>query len=473
MEQELQPNIQWRVPGKVPAGPKLVQGFLRGEVFRRNAAEALVDNARRYGDLVYFKAFGREVLQFNHPELIGEMLVRDARHHHRNLVMQGTKAVLGHGLLTSEEPLHMRQRRLAQPAFHRERIAAYGEAITHYTQRMTGEWVDGETRDLRADMLLLALRIVGKTLFDTGFDDEIASIAAAVDTFQIFFPLSFLPFPHLLQKLPLPAMKRVWRRRDEMDKLIYGMIAERRADPRDRGDLLSMLIATESAEDAKGGVAAKMSDTQVRDECLTVLLAGHETTANALSFALWLLASHPELQEELAAECRSVLGERVPGAADYPSLALAERVFAEALRLYPPVWVTARTAAESYEYRGFTVRKGTILCAPQFAVHRDPRWWGGTPERFDPMQFSAERKASRPKLAYFPFGGGSRQCIGEGLAWMEGVLILSAMVQHWRILPGASPAGAANSRQRAATMVVSPAISLRPKGPVNLRVERR
>ncbi len=457
------PYIRWKSPG-TPAGPTFLPRVLNGSVFRENAADFLLTNARTYGDLVFYYALGRPVLQFNHPELVQEMLVRDAPHHHRNLVMQRSRAVLGEGLLTSEEPLHMRQRRLAQPAFHRQRIAAYGEVISQATLTMTGQWSSGATLDLRAEMLLLALRIVGKTLFDTDVEQDVHKIAAAVDSFQGFLPLAFLPFSSLLQRSPLPAMRRIRRGRQELDTLIYGMIRERRANPSDRGDLLSMLIASVDAEaTAEEGAPATMSDTQIRDECLTILLAGHETTANALSFALWLLAAHPDIQQSLAEESRRVLNGRAPTAADYPSLPLAEQVFAESLRLYPPVWVTARTAAEPYAYRGLTIQKGTILVAPQFAVHRDPRFFPD-PLRFDPSRFTAEAKAARPRMAYFPFGAGSRQCIGEGLAWMEGTLILAAMLQHWRILPapGAS-----------ATLPVSPSVSLRPSGPVMLRVEPR
>lgn len=424
----------------------------------------LLANAEKYGDLVSFRALGRTVLQFNHPELVQEMLVRDASHHHRNLVMQRSKDILGEGLLTSEEPLHMRQRRLAQPAFHRQRISAYGEVIAHATLTMTGRWPDGGVLDVRAEMMLLALRIVGKTLFDTELEQDVDKIAAAADAFQSYLPLAWLPFSRVLQASPLPSMRRIQRGREELDDLIYRMIRERRADPRDRGDLLSMLMSSVDTEGAEqGGAAASMSDTQVRDECLTVMLAGHETTANALSFGLWLLAEHPEVQEELAAETARVLQGRVPAAADYPELKLAEQVFAEALRLYPPVWVTARTVAESYAYRGMQIEKGTIVVASQFAVHRDPRFFA-EPLKFDPSRFTAEAKALRPKMAYFPFGAGGRQCIGEGLAWMEGTLSLAAMMQEWRVV---RLEGAARS------IGLAPSVTLRPKGPVRLRVERR
>ena len=472
------PDIRWQADG-VPAGPKLWPRLVRGEVFRGNAASFLLENAQSYGDLVYFRAVGRPVLQFNHPELVQEMLVRDALHHHRNLVMQRSKDILGEGLLTSEEPLHMRQRRLAQPAFHRQRVSAYGEVIAQATLAMAEAWPDGEALDVRAQMMQLALRIVGKTLFDTDLEQDVHKIAAAADAFQSFLPLAWLPFSRWLQASPLPSMRRIRRGREELDELIYRMIRERRADPRDRGDLLSMLltsvdteVAMPSGADAapgragdatQGGAGARMSDTQVRDECITVLLAGHETTANALSFALWLLAQHPEMQEELAEECGRVLGGRVPTAADYPELKMAEQVFAEALRLYPPVWVTARLAAEDYGYRGFTIRKGTILVAPQYAVQRDARFFP-EPLRFEPSRFRPEVKATRPRMAYFPFGAGGRQCIGEGLAWMEGTLALAALMQGWRVRP---LEGAPR------TIALAPSVTLRPRGPVMLRVERR
>jgi cytochrome P450 len=206
-----------------------------------------------------------------------------------------------------------------------------------------------------------------------------------------------------------------------------------------------------------------MTDEQVRDECLTLMLAGHETTANALSFTLWLLAQHSEIQEKLHAECSTVLSGRPPVAEDFPRLKYAEKVFAESLRLYPPVWVTARTCAEPYEIAGFLIPKGSILLAPQIALHHDVRFWD-EPERFNPERFSEHEKTLRPRFSYFPFGAGSRQCIGEGLAWMEGVLVLAAIVQQWTIreVPG-----------RSKSLKVTPAITLRPKGGLPLVVERR
>jgi cytochrome P450 len=307
-------------------------------------------------------------------------------------------------------------------------------------------------------MQTLALRIVGKTLFDEEMSGDTQRIASAIEAFMGFLPLVFLPFSEAIQKLPIPLMQRIRRSRVELDELIFRIIGERRAAGIDRGDLLSMLLAAEDTEENTGG----MSDSQVRDECVTALLAGNETTANALSFSLWLLATHPEAQQRLHAEASAVLGGRVASAEDYPRLRYAYLCFAETMRLYPPVWITARTAAETYPYRGFTIAEGSLLLAPQFVLHHDERFWP-EPERFDPLRFSEEARVSRPKLSYFPFAAGSRQCIGEGLAWMEGVLSLATMARNWRFsLPANAPR----------KLAVQAQVSLRPKGALPLRLER-
>ena len=267
----------------------------------------------------------------------------------------------------------MRQRRMAQPAFLRERIAGYGAVIGEKTVGMTRDWQPGAKVDVYPAMLELALRIVGKCLFDLDELEDVNAVADAVDGFMSFVPLSFLPFSKAIERLPLPAMRRLRRGKVFLDGMIYGMIAERRADGRDRGDLLSMLLGATDGSDGD----ARMTDRQLRDECVTIILAGHETTANALSFALDLLGRNPDAQEKLAAEAREVLGERVPTAADFARLPYAYAVFAEAMRLYPPVWVTARTCAEEYEIAGFRVPVGATVIAPQVAVHRDARVVGG------------------------------------------------------------------------------------------------
>ena len=448
--------------------------LLTGQAFRQNPMEFLAENARRYGDLVYFRSFEGPVFQFNHPALIQELMVDNERRNRRALVMQRARALLGEGLLTSEEPLHMRQRRMAAPAFHRQRIAAYGAVIAQYAAEITERWEPG-TVDLHPQMLLIALRIVGKCLFDIEEEAEARAIATAVKAFMVPPPPTFIPMALIeqLQKLPFGPMLKVRKGIDDLDAILYGMIAERRKSPGDRGDLLSMLLEAVDTPDASAenpptdtptDSDRRMSDKQVRDECLTVILAGHETTANALSFALWLLAQHPEAQESLHQEAARVLGGRRPGTADYPSLRYAYMVFAEAMRLYPTVWVLGRSAGpEPYDFHGFTIPPGAMLLAPQIVVHRDPRFWQ-EPERFNPLRFADEAKASRPRFAYFPFGGGSRQCIGESLAWMEGVFVLATIARSWRLTP---PPGAP------AELPMTASINLRPSRGVPLVLERR
>jgi cytochrome P450 len=456
----MEPNILPSRNPLYPAGPPFLPRLISGRIFRENAPSFMTASAREYGDLVHYRAFNRHIYQLNHPALIEDFLIRDAAKHHRGVVMQRARLVLGDGLLTSEEPLHMRQRRLAQPAFHRQRIAAYGEVIGAEAVRLSSRWEPGDGTDLHEEMLELALRIVGKCLFDLNVvsREEVRRISVAVDAFMGFLPLSLLPFYSQIRRLPIPAMNRIHRGKAELDALIYGMIRERRVNPGDRGDLLSMLLDASDPDDP----GSTMSDLQIHDECLTILLAGHETTANALSFALWLLAIHPEVQTRLREEAAAVFPGRTPTASDYAKLPYATQVFSEALRLYPPVWIVARTCVEPYEIGGYPIHRGAILVAPQYVVHRDVRFYD-EPEAFRPERWTDAAKAARPRFAFFPFAAGSRQCIGEGLAWMEGVLALATFARDWRIAP--SPAAPAE-------IAINPAISLRPKHGLPLTLTR-
>ena len=455
-----EPAIQTAPGARYPAGPTLLARVRAGDLFRLNPLPFITRSARQYGDLIHLRAAGRHVFQANHPELIQELLLTDARHHHRGLVMQKAQLVLGQGLLSSEDPHHMRQRRLAQPAFHRDRIAAYGQVIGDYTRQLLETWQPATTRDLHQDMQLLSLRIVSKTMFNSDMEADNQRIGRSIEAFMAFLPLAFLPRSDLIIRLPLPMTNRIRRSRRDLDMLIYGLIAERRKDGVDRGDLLSMLMQSQDTEEGTGS----MSDEQVRDECVTALLAGNETTANGLSFALWLTAQHPEAQQRLHQEAADALGTRSATAADYPALPYAHACFAEAMRLYPPVWTIARTAAEDYQWRGFLIPRGSILLAPQWVIHRDPRFWSD-PEAFRPARFlDGPEKDARPRFAYFPFAAGSRQCIGEGLAWMEGVLILAAIARDWALSP---PPGAPS------TLRLDPKVTLRPKDGTPLQLIRR
>ncbi len=461
MPAAFEPVIRAKPGSAFPDGPTFLSRLRAGDILRLNPLPFITESARLFGDFVHYRAAGRHIFQVTHPDLVQEMLLTDARRHHRGLVMQKAKLVLGNGLLSSEDPFHMRQRRLAQPAFHRDRIAAYGRIIGQYAEETAAGWRDGSERDLHADMQLLSLRIVGKTLFDSELESFNRRVAASVEAFMGFLPLAFLPASELILRLPLPLTNRIRRSRRELDGIIYGMIAERRRDGRDRGDLLSMLLAAHDTEGGTGG----MTDEQVRAECVTALLAGNETTANALAFALRLLAEHPQAQAQLQTEADAVLGREPATAEQYPSLRYAHACFAEAMRLYPPVWTIARTAAEEYTWRGFRIPEGAVLIAPQWVVHRDLRFFDD-PDAFRPERFlpGSPEADGRHRFAYFPFAAGSRQCIGEALAWMEGTLSLAAILRDWTL---SLPPGSKRPLR------LDPKVTLRPKDGVPLHLRRR
>ena len=275
-------------------------------------------------------------------------------------------------------------------------------------------------------MMRLTLGVVCSTLFgtDVASADEVREDLA---TIIALFPRFSLPLFGLIQKLPLPSNARFNRALARMDALVYKIIAERQRDPSDGGDLLSMLLL---ARDEEGG--GRMSDRQLRDEVITLLLAGHETTSNALTWTWYLLSQNPEVEARWREELRSVLGDRAATALDLPALRYTEMVLAESMRLFPPAWAMGRRALRDLTLGGFAIRKGDILTLSPYVMHRDERFWPD-PLRFDPDRFTAEAKAARPRFAYFPFGAGARSCIGEPFAWMEGVLLLATIGQRWRL----------------------------------------
>ena len=406
----------------IPIGPRSRIPFRFLRVMQRDPIPFLTRLARDYGDIVQFQVGPQVLVLVSHPDLIREMLVARPHSFHKSRVMQRAKIILGEGLLTSENPLHQRQRRLAQPAFHRDRIARYAEVMVERAAVMRDQWRDGQTVDIHHEMMRLTLSVVAKTLFDAEVEGEEDEIGRALTSLIDLFPLLMNPFSTYLRNLPVPSTLRFRKAIARLDRTIYGIIDERRASGEDRGDLLSMLLLAQDEEGDGGG----MSDRQLRDEALTLFLAGHETTANALAWTWYLLARHPEV----AAEVRRVAGDALPTAADYPRLQYLEMVLAESMRLYPPAWALSRLAIDDMSLGGYDVPRGAVVMASQAITHRDPRFWPD-PDRFDPTRFAPDAKLARPKFAYFPFGGGSRVCIGEGFAWMEGVLLLATLAQRW------------------------------------------
>jgi cytochrome P450 len=413
--------------------------------------------ARRYGDVVYLPALWRHVYFINHPDYIRDLLVTSAQKFEKSPAIKSMKRVLGEGLLTSEGEFHLRQRRLAQPAFHRQQIASYGTVMAQYAAAWRERWRDGQRADLHGELMGLTLAIVGKTLFDYDLTVDREKIAGSLDTFQGLFRVMMLPFAPLLEQLPLPAMRRLRRARARVDEIVYRIIRERRASGRDHGDLLSMLLAAQDTE----GDGGSMTDLQLRDEIITLMLAGHETTANALTWTFYLLAQNPEARERLEAELDAVLSGRLPTVHDLPALAWTEMVLTEAMRLYPPAYAVGRWVLEPHTFGGYEIPRHSVVLCSQWVVHRDARFYP-EPERFAPSRWTAEARAALPKFAYFPFGGGNRVCIGEGFAWMEGVLLLATLAQHWRMR--LAPGYRAEMR---------PVVTLRPRHGMPMFLERR
>ena len=399
----------------------------------RNPLPFLMLSAQQYGDFVPFQIGPQRCFLVSDPDATREVLVAQQKNFTKSRGLERMKLLLGDGLLTSEGEYHLRQRRLAQPAFHRERVMAYGSTMAAYAERTSSRWRTGETFDVATEMNRVTLGIVGKTLFDADVEGEASDIGRAITDCFDAFALAVLPFGEWLDHLPLPHAIRFRRARRRLDATIYRIIAEHRAAGIDRGDLLSMLIGASDAE----GDGTGMTDLQVRDEAMTIFIAGHETTSNLLTWTWYLLGENPDIEGRLHDELDMVLGGRAPGAGDLERLGYLRMVLTEAMRLFPPAWLLGRRAIADCTIAGQAVPARGIVFMSQYVTHRDPRWYP-EPERFDPQRWTPEEIARRPKFAYFPFGAGSRVCIGEQFALMEATLILATLAQRWqlRLVPG-------------------------------------
>jgi cytochrome P450 len=440
-------NSSQRAPG-----PRSGFGIGEAIAFRRSPLTYLQRLAATYGDVVHFRLGWKNAFLLNHPDLVQEFFVVHASKQVRGPVMQRGRAVMGDGLLTSEDPLHATQRRLIQPAFHRQRLARHARVMGEYAGKACMRWGAGETIDLRQEMMSLTLEILGKTLFNQKIEGDAGEIGEAVTELMSLVDLVFVPFSQHLMRLPLPGMRRLKKVRERFDRLIYGLIEERMRSGTGGDDLLSMLLQHQLRDGDR-----EPAIRQVRDECLTILLAGHETMANALTCALFLLAQHPEQADRIRVEVDRVAGQRDLNAEDYERLVCTRGALAESMRLYPPVWVLGRALKQSCSIGPYTAPRGSILFASQYLLHRDARFFL-QPDAFHPDRFLGNDKAH--PFAYFPFGIGPRRCIGEGFALMEGALVLGTVLRRWEIelLPETK-------------LVLDPKITLRPKFPVLVRVK--
>jgi len=435
--------------------PRRIPGLF-AFLYRRDPLAFLQRLKREQGDIARLDLGGQPIVLLSDPEHVRDVLITNHKRFHKGRGLERAKTMLGDGLLTSEDDLHLRQRRLMQPAFHRARIAGYADAMVAFGERTSRRWAANAVVDIHQEMMHLTMAIVAQTLFGSDVEGEAHEIGESMTTAFRMFDFAMYPFSEYLEKLPLPGVRRFRSARARLDATIYRMIAERRASSEDRGDLLSMLLLARDTE----GDGGRMTDTQLRDEAMTLFLAGHETTANALTWTWYLLSQHPDVEMELHREIDDVLGPRLPTSEDASRLPYTRMVLAESMRLYPPAWVIGRRAMEDYEVGGVPIPERAIILMSQYIIHRDARWWP-EPDRFDPRRFASEAPG-RPKLAYFPFGAGPRQCIGEPFAWMEGVLLLATLARRWRLrlLPGHPVA-------------LHPLITLRPKHGMRMITEPR
>ncbi|BDE08212.1 cytochrome P450 [Vulcanimicrobium alpinum] len=441
-------------PRAYPPGPstlEAIRGMAAGGDLSRIPG-FLDATAQRFGPIASWRMPRGRFWFLDDAASIEELLTASGFDVVKGRGLRRMRRLLGVGLLTSDEPLHLRQRRLVQPAFHRERIAGYAATMIDLSRQAAESVRPGETVDVAALMNRLALRIAAATLFSADVDDDADAIGAAVTEAMDVFPASLSAFGELLDHLPFhPATRRFTAARAQLDAVIFRLVRERRADGIDRGDLLSILL---SSTDEEG---AAMPDDLVRDEALTLLLAGHETTANALAWAWDFLSRDAEVAARLGAELDAVLGDRDPVAADYQNLRYARDVIAETMRLRPPAWILGRRVIRPFRLGAWTLPPGSVVLASQLVTHRNPRYWK-EPDAFRPERWSTGETETLPRYAYFPFGGGNRICIGESFAWTEAVLVLATLARRLRFEAiDRSP------------VPLDPLVTLRPGRPLRMR----
>ena len=463
---------------------KLMREFIHEPI------RTLQDISYKYGDISHFRLGHQHVYLVNSPDYIEKVLVYDHRNFTKGKRLQLAKSLLGEGLVTSEGDLHNRQRRTIQPIFHPKQITTYGKAITDYASTLNHKWKDGDTYDMLKEMMQLTLSIICKSVLNYDVEAEAEDVGKALTICRNYSKRLQSPLGQILNKIPiLPNVKGAKKAREDLDKLVYGFIKERRerpeSDSKSYDDLLTRLLQaqdTAGSTPTAGGKSTSsitigenasnsttdtsshsgMSDKQVRDEVMTIFIAGHETTANALTWTFYLLSQNPDIEKTLLGELENVIdSNRTPTVDDISKLKFTDKVLRESMRLYPPVWSIGRYVDNDYTLGKYTIPAGSTIIMSQYVMHHDPRYYN-EPERFDPARWSTEAKSSLPRFSYFPFGGGIRACIGESFAWMEGILILATIVRQWKMLlvPG----------QR---VELDPAITLRPRYGMKMKLERR
>ena len=438
----------FRQSGRAVSGPLNLPFVGVAPMIRRDPTGYLQGLQRKYGSIVRFRLMGLEVYLLNEPELIRDVLVTRQSKFLRSPAVRRSKRFLGNGLLTSEGDYHLNQRRLLQPAFQRERLESYADVMASYARDTRDRFQPGVEINMWREMLRLTLAIVSRSLFDADVEAEAKMVAESMALLLRSFRQFQLPFDALFTRFPLPRTRRVNAAQHAVRTVVDRIIREHRPAVDGRG-LLATLVALRYED---GG---RLTDEQLREEVLSIFVAGHETPAIGLAWAWHLLAQHPEVERRLHEEVDSVLQGRLPLASDIPKLKYVEHFVAETMRLYPPIWLVGRTANEDIEIAGVPVKKGAVCVMSPWLMHHDARFFP-EPERLDPDRWNEDASESRPKFSYFPFGGGTRVCIGERFAWAEMILTVATIAQKWRFTIAGEPVRPV------------PRITLQPSGPVRM-----
>ena len=437
-------------------GPGGKGGLKNVKLFLKNRAEFMVNMWETHGDCCHFRLGILDVVLLNDPELINEILMDDEKFP-KSAAYDFMKRIIGNGILTSSGKFHRRQRRMMAPAFQPKRIRSYYTAMKEAIDGSIDSWSDEQEIDIYNEMGILALNTVSKTLFNTDADDTIPDrVANALNHIIRIGDRIAQPTGMLKMLLPLPSNIRFLQARKDLDKIIYGLIDEHRKTGGDQGDLLSMLLAAQDDDDG-----TTMTDKQVRDEAITLYIAGHETTAICLNWTWYALSQNPEVKAKLYKELDEVLGDSEPTMENLPELVYTRRLLMESMRLYPPVVFFDRQPAEDWDTGSFIVPRKTFTFLCPYTMHRHPDYFPD-PMKFDPDRWTSEFTASLPKGAYFPFGGGPRICIGEHFAWAELTLAVVTIAQRWdmELSPGQ-------------TIGISPTLTLRPKTGIKMKLKAR
>jgi cytochrome P450 len=437
-----------------PPGPE--QGFFDGlrSPLRQDPLGFMTRAAREYGDIVCLRFFNLRTYLLFHPDHIEDVIVNNARKFIKGRILRANRHLFGNGLLTSEGEFWLRQRRMMQPAFHRNRIANYASTMTDSATRLADSWHPGQELNLHEAMMRLTLEIVGKTLFHADVERDAPRVGENLHVL-LEYTMDFRRLLMTPRWLPTRRNRQAKQAVRNLTEIIDRIIERRRNSGQDAGDLLSLLI---HAQDEDG---SRMTAQQLRDEALTLFLAGHETTASTLSWSWLLLAQNPRVEQKLHAELDSVLSGRTPTLDDLPRLPYTNHVLAESMRLYPPAWAMARLAIEDHSLGGYPVPKTTGIAAVTWVVHRDPRWYSD-PEQFLPERWEGDLLKKIPRFAYFPFGFGPRQCIGNSFALMEAALVIATLAQRFRFTPLSGQ-----------PVVPLPSITLRPRHGLQVHVTPR